>query len=414
MQRAVPQEEERHDESLRPIAALEDLGEILETDTDRREGDPKHRHEEAKGERGRGPMSRGFRRELEDAEEVCDPPDEDDEDPTDEERKFRDARRSAQHPGRRKQKAPSSSRCPAIRGSGFQKAFMPHAATRPFRSRSLVRSRIGAFRASDAGSNPAGSMLFYQKLMVLRPSVAVPELAFVGTPARDTSWVRRAFIKFRTRQLPSYIVPVGLTFYRRDSIGPFEGSCMNASFARHVERPARGPARPRLPRLMILIAAILIVSVLPATARANNSETRPTIVLVHGAWASPPGWDIVVAGLEKDGFTTVTPTLGLLSIAGDVAIVRAVLDGISGPKILVGHSYGGIVISNAAYGRSDVLGLVFSAAFVPEQGDSIFSLGAGFHTSAAFNHLICTRRPSRRRRIEGTGFDQNPIRPRRC
>src|SRR5438552_15862978 len=133
---------------------------------------------------------------------------------------------------------------------------------------------------------------------------------------------------------------------------------MNASFARHAQRPARASARPRLLRLMLVTAAILILSVLPATARANSSETRPTIVLVHGAWASPPGWDMVVAGLQKDGFTTVTPTLGLLSIAGDVAIVRAVLDGISGPKILVGHSYGGIVISNAAYGRSDVLGLV--------------------------------------------------------
>jgi len=102
---------------------------------------------------------------------------------------------------------------------------------------------------------------------------------------------------------------------------------------------------------------------------------------------------MVVAGLQKDGFTTVTPTLGLLSIAGDVAIVRAVLDGILGPKILVGHSYGGIVISNAAYGRSDVLGLVFTAAFVPDQGDSIFSLGAGFHTSEAFNHFIWTGTP---------------------
>src|SRR5438046_8707774 len=143
---------------------------------------------------------------------------------------------------------------------------------------------------------------------------------------------------------------------------------MNASFARHVERPARGSARPRLLRLMIVIAAILIVSVLPATAGASDSETRPTIVLVHGAWASPPGWDMVVAGLQKDGFTTVTPTLGLLSIAGVVAIVRAVLDGIARRQILVGPSYGGIVISHAADGRSEVLGLVFTAALVPHEG----------------------------------------------
>src|SRR5207244_12262992 len=85
-----------------------------------------------------------------------------------------------------------------------------------------------------------------------------------------------------------------------------------------------------------------------------------------------------------------TPSLGLLSTAEDVAIVRAALDNILGPKILVAHSYGGFVISNAASGRSDVLGLVFTAAFVPDQGDSIFSLGAGFHTSEAFNRFIWT------------------------
>src|SRR5437773_11946211 len=99
---------------------------------------------------------------------------------------------------------------------------------------------------------------------------------------------------------------------------------------------------------------------------------------------------MVVAGLQKDGFTTVTPTLGLLSIAGDVAIVRAVLDGFSGPQILVGHSYGGIVISNAAYGWRDVRGIVFTAAFVLDTGLSIFRLGAALHTSEAFNHSIGT------------------------
>src|SRR6266571_262014 len=167
---------------------------------------------------------------------------------------------------------------------------------------------------------------------------------------------------------------------------------MNASLARHARSEVRGSTRPRLLWLVMLIAAVLIVSVLPATARADDSE-RPTIVLVHGAWASAPGWDMVVAGLQKDGYTTVTPTLGLLSIAGDVGIVRATLDGISGPKILVGHSYGGIVISNAAHGRSDVLGLVFTAAFVPDEGDSIFSLSAGYHTSEAFSHFIWTGPP---------------------
>ncbi len=167
---------------------------------------------------------------------------------------------------------------------------------------------------------------------------------------------------------------------------------MNASFVPNDKRTGRGPTRPRLLRPMIVIAAVLMVSVLPTMARADNSE-RPTIVLVHGAWASSEGWDMVVAGLQKDGYRTATPTLGLQSIAEDVAIVRAALDNILGPKILVAHSYGGFVISNAASGRSDVLGLVFSAAFVPDDGDSVFSLGAGFQASEVFNHLIWTGAP---------------------
>ena len=167
---------------------------------------------------------------------------------------------------------------------------------------------------------------------------------------------------------------------------------MNASFVPNAQRAVRGSTRSRLLRLMVVIAVVLMVSVLPTMARADSSE-RPTIVLVHGAWASSEGWDMVVAGLQKDGYRTATPTLGLQSIAEDVAIVRAALENILGPKILVAHSYGGFVISNAASGRSDVLGLVFTAAFVPDQGDSIFSLGAGFHTSEAFNHFIWTGTP---------------------
>src|SRR2546422_10375888 len=93
---------------------------------------------------------------------------------------------------------------------------------------------------------------------------------------------------------------------------------MNASFARHAPTAVRRSVRPRPLRLMIVIAAVLIVSILPAMARADNSE-RPTIGLVHGAWASAPGWDMVVAGLQKDGVATATPTPGPLSIAEGVA-----------------------------------------------------------------------------------------------
>jgi len=146
--------------------------------------------------------------------------------------------------------------------------------------------------------------------------------------------------------------------------------------------------------IAVVLVALLVAGV-PVLARDNAAhfDRRPTIVLVHGAWADASGWNRVVAELRDDGFKTVAPTLDLNSIDGDVAIVRAALDRIPGKKILVAHSYGGIVISNAAYGRSDVLGLVYSAAFVPDAGDSIVSLGQGFVQSEALNHLIFTGEP---------------------
>jgi pimeloyl-ACP methyl ester carboxylesterase len=145
--------------------------------------------------------------------------------------------------------------------------------------------------------------------------------------------------------------------------------------------------------LCVVIALIAMSGVgVTAPARAEQSA-RPTIILVHGAWAGPSGWNEVVAALHKDGYTTVTPTLDLLSVNGDVATVRAALDSIPGPKVLVGHSYGGFVISNAAYGRADVVGLVYTAAFVPDEGDTILSLGSAYAPSDAFTHLVFTGTP---------------------
>jgi pimeloyl-ACP methyl ester carboxylesterase len=111
------------------------------------------------------------------------------------------------------------------------------------------------------------------------------------------------------------------------------------------------------PILIAALAAMLAVSALATTAMAKPALAagdKPTIVLVHGAWADPGGWAQVRAILEKDGFRTVAPRLDLLGIASDTQIVLDALDAIPGDKILVAHSYGGVVISNAAYGRSDV------------------------------------------------------------
>ena len=166
----------------------------------------------------------------------------------------------------------------------------------------------------------------------------------------------------------------------------------------HAQVAVRAAVRPQPPRLAILLAAtaLLALSLLSAAAlaqRAAASRPQPTIVLVHGAWAGPSGWNKVVAGLSKDGYATATPRLNLMTLAEDVATVRATLDSISGDKILVGHSYGGFVVSNAAFGRSDVRGLVYTAAFVPDEFDSIISLGEGYQPPAALPHLVFTGEP---------------------
>ena len=144
--------------------------------------------------------------------------------------------------------------------------------------------------------------------------------------------------------------------------------------------------------VIALTLAFALLAVAPVTGMAHRvtAASRPTIVLVHGAWAGPDGWDQVVSGLHKDGYSTVTPQLGLQSTYADVAIVQAALDAIPGDKILVGHSYGGSVISQAAAGRTDVHGLVYTAAFVPDAGETLIGLSAAYQPPAALQpgHLV--------------------------
>ena len=147
----------------------------------------------------------------------------------------------------------------------------------------------------------------------------------------------------------------------------------------------------RVRQVILIAAALLVLSLASTPASAKNGGSRdplPTIVLVHGAFGSPSGWDLVADALHKDGYQTAAPALGLASVSEDVAIVRSTLDSIPGDKILVGHSYGGFVISNAASGRSDVRGLVYTAAYVPDTDETILSLGVGYAQPAFLAHLV--------------------------
>jgi len=103
----------------------------------------------------------------------------------------------------------------------------------------------------------------------------------------------------------------------------------------------------------------------------SQATDRPTVVLVHGAFADASGWADVITTLEKDGYPVLAVANPLRSLAGDSAYVRSVIDTIDGKVVLVGHSYGGGVITNAATGADNVSALVYVAAFGPDKGETI-------------------------------------------
>jgi pimeloyl-ACP methyl ester carboxylesterase len=104
------------------------------------------------------------------------------------------------------------------------------------------------------------------------------------------------------------------------------------------------------------------------------SDQKPTVVLVHGAFAESASWNGVIERLHAEGVTSVAVANPLRSLAGDAAYVRDVIASIDGPVVLVGHSYGGLVISEASAANDAVAALVYVCAFVPETGDSAFAL----------------------------------------
>jgi pimeloyl-ACP methyl ester carboxylesterase len=107
--------------------------------------------------------------------------------------------------------------------------------------------------------------------------------------------------------------------------------------------------------------------------RKPLSAARPTIVLVHGGFVDGSGWEGVYHILRKDGYNVAVLQHPTISLAGDVALTRSVIAQQTGPVILVGHSYGGVVITEAG-NDPKVVGLVYIAAFAPDNGESIGSL----------------------------------------
>jgi len=107
-------------------------------------------------------------------------------------------------------------------------------------------------------------------------------------------------------------------------------------------------------------------------------SAQPTVVLVHGAFADASGFGGVIRELATSGYRAVAPPNPLRGLAGDAATVRAVVTAVGGPVLLVGHSYGGAVITQASDGLGNVIGLVYLAAFSPDVGESCASVQAPF------------------------------------
>ena len=106
--------------------------------------------------------------------------------------------------------------------------------------------------------------------------------------------------------------------------------------------------------------------------------TEPTIVLVHGAWADGSSWNLVAAELRSQGLAVLTPPNLLRGVSIDAPYLTSfVAQRVSGPVVLVGHSYGGFVITNAAAGAGDVRALVYVDAFVPDEGETVFQILGG-------------------------------------
>ena len=168
----------------------------------------------------------------------------------------------------------------------------------------------------------------------------------------------------------------------------------------------RGPRRSApLAAVLALttLFAVPLISISPSGASPSSGRTKPTIVLVHGAWADASSWDQVTPILQREGYTVDAPPNPLRGLTTDSAYLASYLSTISGPIVLVGHSYGGAVITNAATGNPNVKALVYVDAFAPAQGETLEQLtfaqpgsclAGGGNLSSVFNLAVDPSQPA--------------------
>ena len=127
-----------------------------------------------------------------------------------------------------------------------------------------------------------------------------------------------------------------------------------------------------------------------AAPAAADPAAPTTVVLVHGAFADGSAWNKVVPRLQAQGLKVVSVQNPLTSLADDVAATRRVLDAQTGPVVLVGHSWGGVVITEAGQ-HERVKSLVYVAAFAPAEGQSVTDLSKGYPAPEGFKHIVADK-----------------------
>ncbi|MFD9293295.1 alpha/beta fold hydrolase [Streptomyces sp. NPDC060030] len=147
--------------------------------------------------------------------------------------------------------------------------------------------------------------------------------------------------------------------------------------------PTSRSKMPRMLALAALVPAAVLISAAPAAATnagegKRSAEAKPTVVLVHGLWADASGWNEITERLQRDGFPVVATANPLRGLTGDSEYLAARLKSIEGPIVLVGHSYGGAVITNAANGNPNIKSLVYIAGLQPDTGETALALSAKY------------------------------------
>jgi pimeloyl-ACP methyl ester carboxylesterase len=145
-------------------------------------------------------------------------------------------------------------------------------------------------------------------------------------------------------------------------------------------------------------------------SEASTTAGAPTIVLVHGAFADGSSWSGVIERLQRQGYTVMAPANPLRGVIADSAYLASVVNQLDGPVLLVGHSYGGALITNAATDASNVVGLVYVAAFAPDADERLGDATAGSKDSILNAALVQRDYPTGRDGDTATEFYVDPAR----